>query len=98
VLKTSDRDPETLELVSRLPKLRSFQLLQNEALKAKERHFATLAKMLMKTRKPVPELEIEYDRGFWNGVEWALEKLPNGVTKEFERLLEQNEKESDLVE
>ncbi len=82
------RDPEVLELVSRLVENRGFQFLREEAMKRRERIFTNNVRVLMETRSPVDALSFEFDRGFWKGVEYAFEKLPQEIIDEFRRFLE----------
>lgn len=44
-----------------------------------------MTRLIFRTRSPVPEAEIEYARGFYQGVMFVLEGLPNTIKAEFER-------------
>lgn len=48
---------------------------------------ASIDRLLFRTRTVVDPIEIEYFRGFRQGVMYVLEGLPNEITAQFEREL-----------
>ncbi|HSG26920.1 MAG TPA: hypothetical protein VLA34_00470, partial [Candidatus Krumholzibacterium sp.] len=47
----------------------------------------SIDRLLFRTRTPVDPIEIEYFRGFRQGVMYVLDGLPNEITAQFEREL-----------
>lgn len=84
------RSRETLDRVSQMAEsYRPFELLKDEAFKKLERVENSLTKLLFRTSTEIDPLKIEYDRGFRQGVIYALEGLPNEIAAEWQRLLKQ---------
>ena len=64
---------------------------REEALKKVRKHEESVTRLLFRTRSPVDPLEVEYDRGFYQGVLYVLDGLPNTMKKEWEVLLREEE-------
>lgn len=89
------RDQIVLERLARLLDNPSFELLKEEALRKVERNEDSVRRLIFKTMSPVDPLQIQYDRGFSQGVHYALEALPHEILAEFKRGLS---KERDFSE
>jgi len=89
------RDPQVLESIVRLAELPHWQRLKEETQKKLEKNEDTVVRLLFKTRSPVDPLEIEYFRGFRQGVMYVLEGLPNQARDEYKKLIEGTNKEVD---
>ena len=89
------REPQVLESIVRLAELPHWQRLKDEAQKKLERNEDTVYRLLFKTRSPVDPLEIEYFRGFRQGVTYVLEALPYEALQELKKLNEDTNKEVD---
>ena len=89
------RDPQVLESIARLAELPHWQRLKEETQKKLEKNEDTVVRLLFKTRSPVDPLEIEYFRGFRQGVMYVLEGLPNQARDEYKKLIEGTNKEVD---
>jgi len=89
------REPQVLESIVRLAELPHWQRLKDEAQKKLERNEDTVYRLLFKTRSPVDPLEIEYFRGFRQGVMYVLEGLPNQARDVYKKLIEGTNKEVD---
>ena len=86
------RDMETLDLVSRLADgHRGFELLKKEALKKVEKNEESVSRLVFRTRAELPMEEIEYSRGFRQGVMYVIHGLPNEIKAEFKRKLKEGE-------
>ena len=81
------RDMETLELVSRLEGHRGFELLKEEAQKKVQGVEQSLTRLLFNTSAEVSPTRVEYDRGFKQGVRYALQGLPHEIQVEFKKRL-----------
>jgi hypothetical protein len=88
---------EVLESITRLATLPHWQRLKDEALKKLEGQERTVSHLVFKTRSAIDPIEIEYFRGFRQGVMYVLEGLPNGAQLELERRLKQFEEENKEV-
>ncbi len=88
------RSIEALESIVRLIQLPHWQRFREEASKKLEKHESEVSRLVFKSRTPVDPIEIEYFRGFRQGVMYVLDGLPNEAAKELERKLKQM-KESD---
>lgn len=85
------RDARTLSLVTGLLEDGAWKALREEALKKVVSHERSLTSLLFKTRTPVDPIEVEYFRGFRQGVMYVLDGLPNAIKAEFERGLKDGE-------
>lgn len=82
------RSPEAIESIARLVELPHWQRLKDEANKKLERMEATMARALFRSRSEPDLAEIEYARGFRQGVTYVLEGLPNTILAELKQLEE----------
>ena len=91
------RDRRTLESVERMVKTYSaWQLYKAEALEQLDRKQQSINRVIHLTRSPVDPIEVEYYRGFRQGVMYALEGLPNElIDHALPKLLAEIAKESD---
>ena len=89
------REPQVLESIVRLAELPHWQRLKDEARKKLESNESSISRLLFKTRSPVDPVEIEYFRGFRQGVMYVLEGLPNQARDEYKKLIEGTNKEVD---
>lgn len=79
---------ETLEEVTRLVEdSRGFALLKEQARIKIASVESSLTKLIFRTSTQVDPLRVEYDRGFRQGVIYALEALPNEIVAEFTKKL-----------
>lgn len=85
------RDERTLSLLSGLLEDGAWKALREEALKKVASQEKTLNSLLFRTRTPVDPIEIEYFRGFRQGVMYVLDGLPNAIKAEFERGLKESD-------
>lgn len=92
-------DPATLESIARLKQLPHWEKLREAATTRLERIEASQARLLFKTRSKLDPQEvieeIEFYRGFRQGVMFVLDGLPNTAERELKELLNDNEKEVD---
>lgn len=89
------RDIRTLELVSALPELEGFKALREEALRKVDRNESSVARLIFRSRADINPVEIEYSRGFRQGVMYVIDGLPNEIIKEFHRELHKLAEEAD---
>lgn len=90
------RDRHTLEAVERMvTTYTGWQLFKEEALEQLERKQDTINRLVHTTRSPIDPIEIEYFRGFRQGVKYVLEGLPNELVAALPRLLAEIDKERD---
>ena len=89
------RDPQVLESIARLAELPHWQRLKDEARKKLESNESSISRLLFKTRSPVDPVEIEYFRGFRQGVTYVLEALPYEALQELKKLNEDTNKQVD---
>jgi hypothetical protein len=89
-----DRSPEVIESIVRLTELPHWQRLKDEANKHLERFERSLSRALFRSRSEPDLAEIEYARGFRQGVTYVLEGLPNTILEEW-KTLNAEEKEVD---
>ena len=87
------RDLETLESIARLSRIPHWERLKEEALKKVEAHERSVSNVLFRTRSPVDPLEIEFARGFRQGVMYVLDGLPNSAIRELLLRIEQMDEE-----
>lgn len=64
-----------------------FALLKQEATKKIEAHQNALMRLIFRTNADVDPKRVEYDRGFTQGVVYALEALPNEIGIELAKRL-----------
>lgn len=83
-----------MENVFRLVTLPMWEGLKGEAEKKLLRNEESVSKLVFRTRTPVDPVEVEYFRGFRQGVKYVLEGLPNEIQAEFKRFLAEKESES----
>lgn len=76
-----------LGLVTDMVDTAAWKVLREAALTKVRRHEDSVNRLLFRTRTPVDPIEIEYDRGFRQGVVYVLDGLPNAMKAEFERRL-----------
>lgn len=81
------RDEQALGLVSAMIETAAWKALREEAMKKVASHEESVKRLLFRTRSPVDPVEIEYSRGFYQGVIYVLDGLPNTMKAEFEKLL-----------
>ena len=82
------RDMEVLAEVTHLiENSNGFALLKAEAMKKIAAVEDSLTRLLFRTATEVDPLRVEYDRGFRQGVLYALEALPNELAAELRRTL-----------
>lgn len=81
------REMRDLGLVTDLITTAGWRVLREEALAKVARHEESVKRLLFRTRTPVDPVEIEYDRGFQQGVMFVLDGLPNAMRTEFQRRL-----------
>lgn len=74
-------------------KLPGWQSLREKALEKLGANEDTVNRLLFRTRTEVDPLEIEFFRGFRQGVMYVLDGLPAGVEPEIKRVLARQEKE-----
>lgn len=79
------RDERTLSLVTGLLEDGAWKVFREEALKKVVSHEASLNRLIFRTRTEVDPVEVEYFRGFRQGVMYVLDGLPNELRAEFER-------------
>ena len=87
------REPEVVENIARLTMFPQWQNLKDEANKRLERYEGSISRLLFKTRSEVDPTEIEFYRGFRQGVFYVLEGLPNEILAELKRSNEETQKE-----
>jgi len=85
------RDERTLSLISGLLEDGAWKVFREEALKKVVSHEDSLNRLLFRTRTPVDPVEVEYFRGFRQGVMYVLDGLPNAIKAEFERGLKESD-------
>lgn len=85
---------EALHTIANHPK---FELAKTAILELREAYFKNLAQGLALQAGPVDQREIDYKRGFWKGVLWALNGLPRTRARDFEKFLEAALKEAEQV-
>lgn len=86
------RDEQTLSLVTGMLEEPAWKVFREEALKKVVSHEESLNRLLFRTRTEVNPVEVEYFRGFRQGVMYVLDGLPNAMRSEFERLLKESGK------
>lgn len=86
------RSLEDLESIVRLTELAHWPRLRAAVLDKLARHEESVSKVVFKTRTPVDPIEIEYARGFRQGVMYVLEGLPNQAKLELARRLAETER------
>lgn len=79
------REMRDLGLVVELVTTAAWRVLREEALAKVAKHEESVNKLLFRTRTPVDPIEIEYDRGFRQGVLYVIDGLPNAMRTEFLR-------------
>ncbi len=62
-----------------------WRILREEALAKVAKHEESVKRLLFRTRTPINTADIEYDRGFQQGVMYVLDGLPNTMQAEFLR-------------
>jgi hypothetical protein len=85
------RDEKTLSLISGLLETAGWKALREQALKKVVSHEESLNRLLFRTRTAIDPVEVEYFRGFRQGVMYVLDGLPNAISAEFERGLKEDE-------
>lgn len=85
------RDRLVLERVSALLDHGGFKALREEALKKLAANEDSINRLLFRTRTPVDPIEVEYFRGFRQGVMFVLDALPNQIKAEFDKALKESE-------
>ena len=74
-----------LSLIAGLLEDGAWKALREEALKKVASHEASLNRLIFRTRTEINPVEVEYFRGFRQGVMYVLDGLPNEIRDEFER-------------
>lgn len=74
-----------LGLVEALTKDAGWKILREAALAKVARHEESVKRLLFRSRTPIDPVDIEYDRGFRQGVMFVLDGLPNAMAAEFAR-------------
>lgn len=92
------RDRRTLEAVERMVEsYDGWALFKAEAYEQLGLKEAIIDRLIHKSRAPVDPIEIEYFRGFRQGVIYVLDALPHELVAALPRLLEQLDKESETA-
>jgi len=78
---------QNLERITLLENHVGFKALREEANAKLVRMEKSISRLLFLTRTEVDPIEIEYFRGFRQGVKYVLDGLPGEVKAEFEREL-----------
>lgn len=78
-----------LGLVTDMVESAGWRVLREAALAKVARHEESVKRLLFRTRTPIDPAEIEYDRGFQQGVMYVLDGLPNAMQAEFARRLKE---------
>lgn len=81
------REMRDLAMVGEMVATAPWRVLREEALKKVTKHEESVQRLLFRTRTPVDPIEVEYDRGFYQGVMYVLDGLPNTMKAEFQRRL-----------
>lgn len=87
--------PAELESITRLRELPHWERLRDVAIRRLERFEGSISRVLFKSRSEVDPLEIEFYRGFRQGVFYVLDGLPNTAIDQLKKLADDNEKEVD---
>lgn len=85
------REMRELGLIDDLVSQAGWKVLREEALKKVDKHEESVMRLLFRTRTAVDPIEVEYDRGFRQGVMFVLDGLPNTLQAEFQRRLKNPE-------
>lgn len=72
-------NPGVREDIARLTTLPAWKRLRDEVEKKLASHEGQVSRLVFKTRSPIDPLEIEYFRGFRQGVMYVLDGLPNSA-------------------
>lgn len=78
---------EILESIIRLSELPHWERLRGEAISKIERNEASVSKVVFRSRTPIDPIEIEYSRGFRQGVMYVIDALPRQAKAELIRRL-----------
>lgn len=70
-----------------------WKALREEALNKLRANEDTVSRLIFRTRSEIDPLEIEFFRGFRQGVMYVIDGIPTGVEPEIKRILAQLEKE-----
>lgn len=81
------RDEKTLSRMLGVFDEPGFADYREQALQKLQANEASIIRLLFRTRTEVDASEIEYFRGFRQGVMYMLDGLPNQLRAEYERLL-----------
>lgn len=76
-----------LESIVRLSELPHWERLRGEALGKVERNETSVSKIIFRSRSSIDPIEIEYSRGFRQGVMYVIDALPRQAKAELTRRL-----------
>ena len=96
VLETSrqvTRDIEVLETIISLSKREDFAALRAEAERLRESWSDTFLRGTLKSRLPLDQREIDEKRGFWDGIDYILNRMPAQAQVTLKRILENEPEE-----
>lgn len=85
------RDRLVLQRVTALLDHNGWKALREEALKKVASHEDSISRLIFRTRTDVDEKEIEYYRGFRQGVMYVIDGLPNQIKAEFDKGLKESD-------
>lgn len=88
-------DPLEREAIKALTTHKGWDILVKAAGDARDHFYANFAKGLARQAAPVDQREIDYKRGFWRGVLWALKVFPTLTAADFDKAVAEALKESD---
>ena len=80
-----------LGLVADLVTTAGWNVLREEAMTKVARHEESVKRLLFRSTTPIDPVKIEYDRGFYQGVMYVLDGLPNAMGAEFSRRLKEGD-------
>lgn len=98
VLETSKRitqDVEVLETIVRLSSRQDFAALRDELERMRDAWSENFMRGALKSRLPFDQREVDEKRGFWDGIDFAMNRLPAQAQASLKRLLTEDSKESE---
>lgn len=87
------RDIEVLETIIRLSKREDFAALRAEAERLRESWSDAFLRGTLKSRLPLDQREIDEKRGFWDGIDYILNRMPAQAQVTLKRILENEPEE-----
>ena len=74
---------------------RGFALLREAVLERIAKHEAAFTRLVFRTAEAIDPERVAFDRGFRQGLMFAIEGLPNEIYAEWKRTLKEREEEAD---